>query len=113
MAIWKWLTNLATALFGGGAWIPLISLSALVVIVGLAIQQDWVPREFTGKILGFEEELVVVAAIAGFLGSFVRVLNRAVQGDYQELAVVTKALYALMRPLAGAMLGLFMLAVFG
>ena len=65
---------------GGYSWLPLISLAALIILVGLGFQRDWLPREVKGDTYGFRTELLIIAASAGFLGSFVNVLNRAYGG---------------------------------
>ena len=114
-----WLAAVVTVLtapmkriVGDFQWLPLVSLSGLVGVIIAGLILDWfpdirIPKDF----LGFDGTLVVVSGVAGFLGSFVRLLNRAVD-ETSDMPLATMVFNGLLRPLAGAMLGLFVMAVF-
>ena len=95
---------------------PMLSLLTIIVSAGLGAW--WLfagePDELRipDEILGFDGVLVVIGLVGGFLGSFVRVLNKAVEGEYDEWTKPAAILVGFLRPAAGAMLGLFVMFVF-
>ena len=66
----------------------------------------------TDTFLGYDLIFVLTAGGAGFLGSFVRVLNKIVTYAYFDMSSPTLALMMILRPVAGAALGLFVASVF-
>lgn len=106
---------------GSRTYITLIPLFILILIpVGLVIAiakwdilENFPFQNFPKEILCFNTELIAIAALAGFLGSFVRVFNSALAGELRAFSIATRFMTAFLRPLTGAILGLFTLAVFG
>ena len=64
------------------------------------------------KFLGFNVIFLITAVGAGFLGSFVRVLNKVLNYEYSAMSRPTVTLVMILRPIAGASLGLFVAALF-
>lgn len=63
-------------------------------------------------VLGFNAQLVVGTMLFGFLGSFVMILVQAMGFQYTSTSSPTLILYGLLRPVAGAAMGLFVMAIF-
>ena len=109
----SWLWARLKEVVGELDWLPLISSGVLVGLLAWAFLENDLPGDFPSTILGFDGDLIGIAILGGFLGSFVRVLNRAVIGYYRDYSIIMKILVGFMRPVAGAMLGLFVLTAFG
>ncbi|MBC8280392.1 MAG: hypothetical protein H8E48_06365 [Chloroflexi bacterium] len=62
--------------------------------------------------LEFNTIFLLTALGAGFLGSFVRILNKVINHDYASMSGITVAFVMILRPVAGATLGLFVAAWF-
>ena len=91
----------------------LLALASSGIIVVFFYFQGWIP-DVPVSVLGVSGELIVIAAVGGFLGSFVRELNTALTTGFPRgWSILTMIFGVFMRPAAGSMLGLFMLAVFG
>ena len=110
--LWGHVRKLWQGVVGNSDWLPLVSLSALIALLVYGVATGMIPDVVPDVILGFDGDLVAIGVVAGFLGSSVRVLNRAVNREYQSLSVIMKLFVGWMRPVAGAMLGLFILFVF-
>lgn len=94
-------------------WVPILALFGLLFVATFIVLKFGSKVSTDDKFLGFSALLVCISLFGGFLGSFVRVLNKAVKSEYSGMSSFTTALVAFIRPLAGAALGLFMLAIFG
>ena len=93
-------------------WIPLSTiLAVLIVVTGLLVR---FPPDISTDLmfLGFNVVFIVTLAGAGFLGSFVRVLNKVVIFEYATMSNPTAILMMILRPLAGMALGLLAGAIF-
>ena len=93
-------------------WIPLSTILAALVVVTGSLVAFARPISPDVTILGFNVVFIVTLAAAGFLGSFVRVLQKVVGFEYATMSNPTAILVMLLRPLAGMALGLLAGAVF-
>ena len=98
-------------------YIPLIPILVVWLPLAVVVFVWRMPGVFEdnssgAEILGIDSQLFWGAVILGIAGSFVRVLNRAVRSEYYSLHPPMLLAIGLLRPLAGAVMGIFILAVF-
>lgn len=93
-------------------YIPLAAILLLIIAATAVVLVATPEISRTDQLLGYNLIFLLTAAGAGFLGSFVRVLNKVVSYEYSDMSPPTAFLVMLLRPIAGAALGLFVAAVF-
>ena len=97
-------------------WVPLAALLLAAVALGLVLwfgwKQGWLPPDEDAKFLTISAGLIWLAALGGFIGSYVRILRNVVSGGYSQMTACTSVMVAFMRPVAGVGVGLFLMAVF-
>ena len=98
-------------------WLPLMPILFFWLPIAVVVFAWLTPSVLEGnasgaKILGIDSQLFWGAVTLGIGGSFVRVLNRAVRSEYYSLHAPMLLAVGLLRPLAGAVMGIFIVAVF-
>lgn len=98
-------------------WLPLLPILMVWLPLAFVVFVWRTPGVLEGnpsgaEILGIDAQLFWGAVTLGIAGSFVRVLNRAVRSEYYSLHPPMLLAIGLLRPLAGAVMGIFIVAVF-
>ena len=92
--------------------VPLAAVLGVLIVVP-SILWAWGPTiTQDSDFLGFDAVFIITAFGAGFLGTFVRVLNKIVNYEYSSMTRTSAALVMILRPVAGAILGLFVASLF-
>ncbi len=112
---WKLFNDIISEL-NQPRWVPLLPILWVWVPIAIVLFLFLKPAVMFGNpdnkdVLGIDSMLFWGAFVFGFAGSFIRVLNRAVSSDYFGLIPLTLLLVGLLRPLAGAVIGLFIVVV--